>query len=1138
MFGTMLCLLGLGFSDTAAGQTIITTPPLSGGMTFQVQSGGAQAVQNLTVDSMPTAETVFVTVPSGQTWLKVNSNPGGTTFNVNTPSTLPVQVNTLGLTNGQTVSANILIAFNQSQNAPVSFPVSMTVGTPSLLTATPGNLTFSAVTGSPSGNPNSIPVTVTSSGQPLTYNVSAATTTGQNWLLLSNTLGIPTSSSTPGFSVSVNASTLASGSYSGQVVLQSTTTGDSTTIPVTLSVTSGAALNVTGTLNNFVFQFGSSIPPTQTQNLMISTLGGSLNYQVVATPVSGPSSTTNWLFVNPTGGLATTTPSTIALSLNQSTVTTLPVGTYVLNLAISPTASAGNTTNETVTLVVSNNPLLSVNNNQLSFTIPFGTTTSQSQQVQISSSNGASVPYTVLTSQSWLTTSVTSGNTAQNSVLTIFANASGLNVSTTPYTGTVTIFPANGDQYSLVINVSLTVTSATTSLFAAPAALLYSYQTTQSPPSLQLVQLSSPTTTGFTVSTTTQNASNCPTSSWLVATANQLTTPATLSVGVLTSGMTSGFCSGQVIVTYNNGAQNTSVNIPVFVNIAATPLLTVTPDPGFGVVTATVGTNSVLQSRILLGSTDGSALGYSAFASTPGAPVPWLSLGNSQGNTQQYVQVFILPSGLPVGVYTGSITITANAGATMPSGQLTIPVVLTISANTTVVASPASVSFTQSQGGTAPAAQSITLTASGGTTPFTASVTPVTGGSWLQVSPLSGNATGTITATVLANTLSVGTYTSNITVRFQNAATPTITIPVSLVITAAVPVITASPSSVSFTYQLGGTTPAAQQVNLTSSSAAVNVSVVATSTPAWLAVTPTTGTTPLSLSVSVLPSVLTTPGTLNGTITITPTGQAAITVPVTLTVTGTPAPQLVSISNSASGAFGVIAPGELITIKGINLGPVTPANFTVGAGGTLNSTLAGVQVMFDTIPGTPIYVSSTQINVIVPYEVAGRVTTNVSVSYLSQVSAVIPQNIANQAPGIYTDNSTGLGQASAVNQNGTLNGPPTGLVIGNTNIPTTPAAVGSVISVYMTGGGQTSPLSATGTVTPGGATLYKIPGTVTAIINGVSAPVLFAGAAPGEVTGVIQVNIQIPPGVSGTALPLTITINNSVSPSGTTVAVQ
>jgi uncharacterized protein (TIGR03437 family) len=61
---------------------------------------------------------------------------------------------------------------------------------------------------------------------------------------------------------------------------------------------------------------------------------------------------------------------------------------------------------------------------------------------------------------------------------------------------------------------------------------------------------------------------------------------------------------------------------------------------------------------------------------------------------------------------------------------------------------------------------------------------------------------------------------------------------------------------------------------------------------------------------------------------------------------------------------------------------------------------------------------------------------------------------------------------------------------------------------------------------------------VTATIGGVSAQVQFAGAAPGLVTGVIQVNVKVPTGISGNALALAITINGTTTLNGPTVAVQ
>src|ERR1035438_5207919 len=85
MFGAALCMLAVGFSDTALGQ-ITTTPPLSSGMNFPgVQSGGGLGQQTLTINT-PNPTTVFVAVPAGQTWLKVNGSPGGSNTPYNTPT--------------------------------------------------------------------------------------------------------------------------------------------------------------------------------------------------------------------------------------------------------------------------------------------------------------------------------------------------------------------------------------------------------------------------------------------------------------------------------------------------------------------------------------------------------------------------------------------------------------------------------------------------------------------------------------------------------------------------------------------------------------------------------------------------------------------------------------------------------------------------------------------------------------------------------------------------------------------------------------------------------------------------------------------------------------------------------------------
>jgi uncharacterized protein (TIGR03437 family) len=1148
----MLCLLGLGLSDTATGQVLTASPSSLG---FTVESGGATATQNVTFKYVNGATTLELNLQGSPTWLTVNGYTSGAITYLNTPSNgggavLAVAVNTAGLTTGTTYTGSFLVEVNGLPSSAINYQVALTVGNPSLLSANPATLSFTAVQGAATGSPSSTAVTISSSGATLNYTVSAATQNDSgNWILLTNTTGT-TSHATAGFTVQVNPSLLAAGNtYTGTITVQSTSTSDSVTIPVSLSVTTGSVLNLTGTLNNFIFQLnsGAGAFTPETQNLMISANTGELYYQIEPTFVSGPMNTTNWL-LSPTGGLATVTPSAIPLSLSAyQYVGALGAGTYVVNLAICPTGTptctdAANTTNVMVTLVVSNDAILTVSTSSLSFSLPFGSSISQSKQVNVTSSTEG-IPYTVGTNQPWLTAEPTSG-TSPNAFY-IYVDASNLAVSSTPYVGTVTVYPNNADYglYDVPITVSLTITSATTQIYAAPAALLFSNQTTLAAPGLQLVELSSTAAVGFSVTTATTTASNCPTSNWLTWTASQGTTPATLSISAATAGMTAGTCAGTVTVTYDNGTKaNATLSIPVTVDIAATPLLTVTPDLGFGVFTATYGSTTFLSSRISVNSTDGSALSFSASASTPGSPVSWLFLANGAGTTQQYIQVQITPSELGVGVYTGSIVITAANSANLPSGSFTLPVVLTVSASTTVAVSPTSLSFSQVQGASPPASQAITLTAAGGNSTYSASVTQITGGAWLQLSPLSGTASATastLTASVAKNTLGPGTWKSSITLTFLNSATPTMVIPVSLTITAA-ETVTVSPPSLSFSYQLGGVAPAAQNLNVTSTGGAVTIPVISTSV-GWILVNPASGTTgasgtPLVMAVTLATNQLTTAQTYNGTITISPPNQAAIVVPVTVTVTGVPVPQPMSIANSASQQFGPIAVGELITIKGSAIGPATPATFTVQTGGTVSNTLSGVQVLFDGNPGTPTYVSATQINVIVPYEIAGRASTNVVVSYQDQQSAAIPEDVASQAPGIYTFSATGAGQAAATNQNYSLNGPAIGIVVNGVSLNTTPAAPGSVIVVYMTGGGQTSPASVTGTVTP--SSPYFLVPNVTATINGVNAPVQFAGAAPGEVNGVIQVNITVPLNVSGDALPIVITINNVATPFGPTVAVQ
>jgi hypothetical protein len=107
----------------------------------------------------------------------------------------------------------------------------------------------------------------------------------------------------------------------------------------------------------------------------------------------------------------------------------------------------------------------------------------------------------------------------------------------------------------------------------------------------------------------------------------------------------------------------------------------------------------------------------------------------------------------------------------------------------------------------------------------------------------------------------------------------------------AAPTLNTSPASLSFSYQAGGTTPAAQSVNVSSSGAALSYTTATSAT--WLLATPASGSTPGNLSVSVNPAGLAS-GTYTGNVTLTSAGASnnPKTVPVTLTVTAAQLPTL------------------------------------------------------------------------------------------------------------------------------------------------------------------------------------------------------------------------------------------------------
>ena len=232
-----------------------------------------------------------------------------------------------------------------------------------------------------------------------------------------------------------------------------------------------------------------------------------------------------------------------------------------------------------------------------------------------------------------------------------------------------------------------------------------------------------------------------------------------------------------------------------------------------------------------------------------------------------------------------------------------------------------------------------------------------------------------------------------------------------------------------------------------------------------------------------------------------------------------------SVANAASGAQGAIAPGEIVTLFGAAIGPATLTQFSV-ASGFIGKQIAGTQIFFNGVAAPLIYVSANLVAAIAPYSLANAASADITVQYQGNTSATTTVPVVSAAPGIFTADSTGAGQAAAVNSDGSLNS------------AAKPAKAGSFISLYITGDGQSNPGGTDGKLanaTPYPATALPVKATV----GGVSAIVNYAGATPTAVAGLTQLNVQIPVGTpAGSAVPVTVQVGNALAQTGVTVSVQ
>jgi uncharacterized protein (TIGR03437 family) len=201
------------------------------------------------------------------------------------------------------------------------------------------------------------------------------------------------------------------------------------------------------------------------------------------------------------------------------------------------------------------------------------------------------------------------------------------------------------------------------------------------------------------------------------------------------------------------------------------------------------------------------------------------------------------------------------------------------------------------------------------------------------------------------------------------------------------------------------------------------------------------------------------------------------------------------IVNAAGFRAGPVAPGSYVSLFGAGLSDFLGVESTP----YLPLSLAGVSVSFDapsanlSLPGRIIFVSPSQINLQVPWELSGQTSALVKVSIGETSGQLSTVQLAATSPAVYVDRNN---NAAALDENFA--------VISAAN----PARRGHVVQLFVNGLGAVDNQPQTGDP-PQPVPLARTQATPTVTVGGVSATVQFSGLAPGF-PGLDQVNFVVP----------------------------
>ncbi|OYW07971.1 MAG: hypothetical protein B7X34_09740 [Acidobacteriia bacterium 12-62-4] len=506
-----------------------------------------------------------------------------------------------------------------------------------------------------------------------------------------------------------------------------------------------------------------------------------------------------------------------------------------------------------------------------------------------------------------------------------------------------------------------------------------------------------------------------------------------------------------------------------------------------------------------------------AFAVNPPSN-PWLTVTPESGRTTLVVRVTVNVTSLIVGTYTDQLTIVPTEGANRE--PVVIPVTLTLqSPPSNIVVSATTLDFVSRLGDpTAIPPLPVTLSSTGGLLPFSVSTK---GTAWLSATPATGNVFPgfrvPIQIAVNPAGLSPGVYSGTVTINTPTAVTKTSTVTARLTVQPGIPEISSVwPASL----------PAQSPTSILTvrgvrffpgTTAKVNNEPVLTIVLGDNA-----------LQITVPASMMTDSRTMPITVTNPGAGGGEAT---STFITTLPGPVIRGIAHAAN-LTATAAPGSLLVIYGQNIGPETLVSFDPALP-RVPTSLATVSVELQGEGAPVLYAWKDQICIAIPYALEVNRPYMIQVNYAGQRSNIWPLLVTPAAPGLFTATGAGAGPVASYAYDEEKK--EYYLVT-----EAAPALRGGFAVLYATGEGMPVQPADAGRLDGAIARQASSPHSpVTVTVGGLPAEVHYAGASPGLIVGIIQLNIRIPPTVTpGKAVPVAIRIRGVTSPPGPTLNVK